>query len=99
TLLQVPWLVVGSLAVVVVGKPIVVALMLGVMRYPLRTVLTVPAALGQIGEFSFILAGVGRMLGVLPAIATDVVVAVSIGTIAINPLVARLTGAASHKLL
>ena len=99
TLLEVPWLVVGALAVVVVGKPIVVALMLGVMRYPLRTVLTVPAALAQIGEFSFILAGVGRMLGVLPAIATDVVVAVSIGSIVINPLGARLIAPAERVLL
>jgi len=64
--------------------------MLGVMGYPLRTVLTVPSALAQIGEFSFILAGVGRMLGVLPAIATDVVVAVSIASIVINPLASRL---------
>jgi len=90
TLLEEPWLVAGALAVVVVGKPIVVALMLGVMGYPLRTVLTVPSALAQIGEFSFILAGVGRMLGVLPAIATDVVVAVSIASIVINPLASRL---------
>jgi len=99
TLLKVPWLVAGALAVVMVGKPIVVALMLGVMGYPLRTVLTVPAALAQIGEFSFILAAVGRMLGVLPAIATDVVVAVSIGSIVINPLVSRLIEPAERMLL
>ena len=90
TLIEHPWLVAAALAVVVVGKPLVVALMLAVMRYPLRTVLSVPSALAQIGEFSFILAGVGRTLGVLPAIATDVVVAVSIGSIVINPLVSRL---------
>ena len=99
TLLEVPWLVVGALAVVVVGKPVVVALMLGVMRYPLRTVLTVPAALAQIGEFSFILAAVGRMLGVLPAIATDVVVAVSIGSIVVNPLISRLIAPTERILL
>jgi CPA2 family monovalent cation:H+ antiporter-2 len=99
TLLEVPWLVTGALAVVVVGKPIVVALMLGVMGYPLRTVLTVPSALAQIGEFSFILAGVGRMLGILPAIATDVVVAVSIGSIVINPLMSRLIEPAERVLL
>ena len=60
-LLEQPWLFAAALAVVVVGKPIVVALMLAVMRYPLRTVLTVPSALAQIGEFSFILAGVGTI--------------------------------------
>ena len=99
TLLEETWLVASALAVVVVGKPIVVALMLGVMRYPLRTVLTVPSALAQIGEFSFILAAVGRMLGVLPAIATDVVIAVSIGSIVINPLVSRLIAPAERVVL
>jgi CPA2 family monovalent cation:H+ antiporter-2 len=99
TLLEQPWLVAGALAVVVVGKPTVVAVLLGVMGYPLRTVLTVPAALAQIGEFSFILAAVGRMLGVLPAIATDVVVAVSIASIVINPLASRLIPPAERALV
>ena len=99
TLLEQPWLVLAALAVVLIGKPIVVAAMLAFMRYPLRTVLSVPSALAQIGEFSFILAGVGRSLGVLPQIATDVVVAVSIGSIVINPLAARLIGPAERTLL
>ena len=89
-LLEEPWLLVAALAVVVVGKPLVVVLILAVMRYPLRTVLTVPSALAQIGEFSFILAAVGRSLGVLPAVATDIIVAVSITSIVINPFAARL---------
>jgi CPA2 family monovalent cation:H+ antiporter-2 len=80
----------AALAVVVVGKPLVVALVLALLGYPLRTVLTVPSALAQIGEFSFILTALGRSLGVLPAVATDIVVAVSIGSIVINPPIARL---------
>jgi CPA2 family monovalent cation:H+ antiporter-2 len=80
----------AALAVVVVGKPLVVAGVLLVLRYPLRTVLTVPSVLAQIGEFSFILAGLGRMLGVLPPAASDVVVAVSIVSIVITPPLARL---------
>jgi CPA2 family monovalent cation:H+ antiporter-2 len=98
-LIDEPWLVAAALAVVVIGKPIVVAVMLAVMRYPLRTVLSVPAALAQIGEFSFILAGVGRSLNLLPAVATDVVVAVSIGSILINPLASRIIGPAERMLL
>ena len=98
TLIENPWLVAAALAVVVIGKPLVVALMLAVMRYPLRTVLSVPSALAQIGEFSFILAGVGRTLDVLPAVATDVVVAVSIGSIVINPLGSRLIEPAERVL-
>ena len=98
-LIDEPWLVAAALAVVVIGKPIVVAVMLAVMRYPLRTVLSVPAALAQIGEFSFILAGVGRSLNLLPDVATDVVVAVSIGSILINPLASRMIGPAERMLL
>jgi len=98
-LLEQPWLVLAALGVVLIGKPIVVAGLLAFMRYPIRTVLSVPTALAQIGEFSFILAGVGRSLGVLPQIATDVVVAVSIGSIVLNPLTARLIAPAERTLL
>jgi CPA2 family monovalent cation:H+ antiporter-2 len=98
-LLEEPWLVLAALAVVVVGKPLVVALLLAVLRYPLRTVLSVPSALAQIGEFSFILAGVGRTLGVLPEIAPDVVVAVSIVSIVVNPVASRIIDPAERLLL
>jgi CPA2 family monovalent cation:H+ antiporter-2 len=64
-----------------------------------RASLTVATSVAQIGEFSFILAGVGRMLGVLPDIATDIVVAVSIGSIVINPLVSRLIQPAERMLV
>src|SRR5688572_3908752 len=52
-LFSAPWLGLAALGVVVVAKPLVAALVLTVMRYPIHTVLTVPAALAQIGEFSF----------------------------------------------
>ena len=88
-LLNAPWLLLGALAVVVVGKPLVAAIVLAVMRYPLHTVLTVPSALAQIGEFSFILAAVARDLGVLPEMALNVVVAISIISIVINPVASK----------
>ena len=43
-------------------------------------------ALAQIGEFSFILSSIGRDLGILTAEATNTLVAVSIISIVINPL-------------
>jgi CPA2 family monovalent cation:H+ antiporter-2 len=49
----------------------------------------VPSALAQIGEFSFIMTAVGRQLGVLPDNATNIVVAVSIISIIINPPASR----------
>jgi CPA2 family monovalent cation:H+ antiporter-2 len=98
-LLEQPGLVLAGLSIVVVAKPMIVALVLAVMRYPLRTVLTVPSALAQIGEFSFILSALGRNLGVLPAVATDVVVAVSMASIVINPPVARLIAPTERLIL
>ncbi len=59
------------------------------VRYPLRVALSVAAALAQIGEFSFILATLGRELGVLTMAATNVLVAASIVSIVVNPLAYR----------
>ena len=88
-LFSAPWLALAALGVVVIAKPIVAALMLTVMRYPAHTVLTVPAALAQIGEFSFILAALARDLRVLPEVGLNIVVAVSIASILINPVMAK----------
>ena len=91
-LLDAPWLMLGALAVVVVGKPLVAAVVLALMRYPLHTVLTVPSALAQIGEFSFILAALARDVGILPDMALNVIVAVSIVSIVINPVASKAIG-------
>ncbi len=89
-LLEEPWLVLAALGVVLVAKPLAAAVMLLAMRYPLRTVLTVAVSLGQIGEFSFIMTALGRERGILPASAMNIVVAVSIVSITLNPITSRL---------
>jgi CPA2 family monovalent cation:H+ antiporter-2 len=88
-LLSAPWLALAALGVVVIAKPMIAALVLTLMRYPIHTVLTVPAALAQIGEFSFILAALARDLRVLPEVGLNIVVAVSIASILINPVMAK----------
>ena len=88
-LLAAPWLTLAALGIVVVAKPFVVAVVVALMRYPVHTVLTVPAALAQIGEFSFILAALARDLGILPELGLHIVVAVSIASIVINPVAAK----------
>jgi len=55
-------------------------------RYPLNTALVVSASLAQIGEFSFILAGLGLSLGLLPAEGMSLVLAGALISIALNPL-------------
>jgi CPA2 family monovalent cation:H+ antiporter-2 len=60
------------------------------MKYPFRAALTVAISLAQIGEFSFILAAIGRELGVLTTTATNAIVATSIASIVLNPVAYRM---------
>jgi len=89
-LVDAPWLVAASVGIVVVGKPLFSWLLVLLLRQSPRTALSVGLALGQIGEFSFILAAVGSSLGLLPAQATSAMVVAAIVSIALNPLLRRL---------
>jgi CPA2 family monovalent cation:H+ antiporter-2 len=88
-LLAAPWLTISALGIVVIARPVTAAVVLALRRYPLHTVLTVPAALAQIGEFSFILAALARDLLIIPDVALNIVVAVSIASILINPIASK----------
>ena len=81
-----PLAVLGVLLVVVVVKAAVAAGLMLAFRQPLRTALTVAASLAQIGEFSFILAGLGGMLGLLSEAASDLIIAGAVLSIVLNPL-------------
>ncbi len=85
-----PGLVLAALAVIVIGKPLAAFGIVLFLRYPLKVALSVSVALAQIGEFSFILAKMGEHLHILPKEATTVLVASSILSITINPLLYRL---------
>jgi CPA2 family monovalent cation:H+ antiporter-2 len=60
------------------------------LNYPLHVGLSVAIALSQIGEFSFILATLGKELKTLPGTAVDVLVACSMISITLNPVLYRL---------
>jgi CPA2 family monovalent cation:H+ antiporter-2 len=82
-------LIAAALALILVVKPLTtlaVALLLGA---GLETAVTVAVALSQIGEFSFILAALGRRLGLLPEEATQALVAASIVSITLSPVLFR----------
>ncbi len=75
------------LAIVILGKSLAAFFLVLLFRYPLNTALTVSASLAQIGEFSFILAGLGIQLGLMPLEGQSLILAGSIISIALNPLV------------
>ncbi|MFL6707203.1 MAG: YbaL family putative K(+) efflux transporter [Massilia sp.] len=91
-LVQMPLQVLAVIAVIVFGKSLAAGLLVLLLRYPLNTALTVSASLAQIGEFSFILAGVGMQLKLLPAEGQSLILAGAIISIAINPLLFAAVG-------
>lgn len=62
-----PAAVLGTVLVVVAGKSIAAYLIVRAFGHAKRTALTVSAGLAQIGEFSFVLIGVGMALQLVPA--------------------------------
>jgi CPA2 family monovalent cation:H+ antiporter-2 len=84
------WMIGLTCLVILVGKPIAALLVVRMLNYPVHVGLSVAIALSQIGEFSFILATLGKELKILPGIAVDVLVASSIISIALNPVLYRL---------
>ncbi|TPQ28828.1 cation:proton antiporter domain-containing protein, partial [Cupriavidus pinatubonensis] len=85
-LIEQPLHVLGTVAIIIVGKSIAAFALVLAFRYPLNTALTVSASLAQIGEFSFILAGLGLSLGLLPAEGMSLVLAGALISIALNPV-------------
>jgi CPA2 family monovalent cation:H+ antiporter-2 len=77
---------IAALLIVTLGKSAAALLIVLAFRHPLRTALTISASLAQIGEFSFILAGLGVSLGLLPQEGRDLILAVAILSILLNPL-------------
>lgn len=69
-----------------IGKTLAAIGLVLAFRYPLNTALTVGASLAQIGEFSFILAGLGVVLGLLPKEGQSLILAGALISIALNAL-------------
>jgi len=86
-LVDAPWRVAATVGVIVLGKSIAAVGLVLALRYPVKTALTVAASLAQVGEFSFILAGLGMSLGLLPKEGQSLILAGALISMALNPLV------------
>jgi CPA2 family monovalent cation:H+ antiporter-2 len=96
--LREPWLLLATLAIIMIGKPIAGLLIVRAFGHPQSTALLVSASRAQIGEFSFILAGLGVGLGLLPETGRDLILAGSILSILLNPLVFVLADRVQARL-
>jgi monovalent cation:H+ antiporter-2, CPA2 family len=88
-----PFRVLAALAIIVLGKSLVACLIVRAFQYPVGPALTVAASLAQIGEFSFMLAGLGMTLGLLPPEGQHLILAGALLSITLNPLVFRIVEA------
>jgi CPA2 family monovalent cation:H+ antiporter-2 len=86
-LVREPLAVLAVLLVIVAGQSLAAFGIVLAFGYPVPTALTVSASLAQIGEFSFILAGLGVALGLLPPEGRDLILAGALLSITLNPLV------------
>jgi CPA2 family monovalent cation:H+ antiporter-2 len=97
-LVEEPLHVILVVAIVVIGKSTAAFLIVTGIGYGLRTAVTAAAALAQIGEFSFILVGLGISLELLPDEATNLILAGALFSITLNPFIFRYVDDV-HRLL
>ncbi|MBY6015096.1 Kef family K(+) transporter [Qipengyuania gaetbuli] len=82
-----PWPLLATVAIIIFGKSIVAYGIVRAFRFSNEAALTVSASLAQIGEFSFILAGLGVGLNILPHEGRDLILAGAILSIFANPFI------------
>jgi CPA2 family monovalent cation:H+ antiporter-2 len=89
-----PLAVLAVLFVILIGKSLAAFVIVLALGYPISTALIVSASLAQIGEFSFILAGLGIALGLMPVEGRDLILAGALLSLMVNPLAFAAVGPA-----
>ena len=89
-LVEQPGPVLATVAIIVVGKSLAAFALVRAFGHTNQTALTVSVSLAQIGEFSFILAGLGVGLEVLPETGRDLILAGALLSILVNPILFTL---------
>ena len=84
--LKEPLPLLATLFIILFGKSLAAYAIVRVFGYSNSTALTISASLAQIGEFSFILVGLGVSLSLMSERGRDLVLAGAIITIMLNPL-------------
>ncbi|WP_038888391.1 YbaL family putative K(+) efflux transporter [Cronobacter dublinensis] len=85
-LVQQPLAVLGTLLIILFGKSLAAFILVKLFGHSRRTALTIAVSLAQIGEFAFILAGLGMALDLLPQDGQNLVLAGAILSIMLNPV-------------
>ncbi|WP_337228007.1 YbaL family putative K(+) efflux transporter [Proteus faecis] len=89
-LIEHPLGILATLAIIIIGKSVAALLLVRMFGHSRRTALTISVSLAQIGEFAFILAGLGVALNVLEPDARNLVLAGALVSIMLNPVLFSL---------
>jgi CPA2 family monovalent cation:H+ antiporter-2 len=90
TLVRQPLGVLTVVSIIVLGKALAALAITSLYKLPLRTGLLIAVALAQVGEFSFVLAGMGVRLDLMTQDTYNLILASALISIAINPILFRL---------
>lgn len=89
-LIREPLLVLATLAIVVIGKPIAAYIISRALRQTIHNSWIIAVSLAQIGEFSFILASLALKLNIFSPNLYDAILASALISIAVNPLLMKI---------
>jgi len=97
-LLQNIWVLLGLVAVTMLGKAVIVTGIVRSFGYSLKTALTVGTGINQIGEFSFVLAGVAQGSGIFSDRLYGLVVGTTAATLLLTPLILKIAPNLLHRM-
>jgi CPA2 family monovalent cation:H+ antiporter-2 len=94
------WVALSTVVVaIVIGKPLVIWVLLRAFGQTHRHALGTGMCLGQVGEFSFVLAAVARASGILSDDQFKLIVAATITTLFLTPYLVAAAPAVSHWIV
>jgi CPA2 family monovalent cation:H+ antiporter-2 len=85
------WILLGLVAIAMLGKAVIVTILVRLFGHSLKTAFTVGLGINQIGEFSFVLAGVAQRQGLFSPRFYGLIVGTTAATLLITPFLLRLT--------
>ena len=89
-IIEAPAALCATIFIILIAKTAAAYVVVRVFGHQVPTSLVISVSLAQIGEFSFILAGLGVALAVLPEAARNLILAGAIISILVNPLLMEL---------
>ena len=94
-----PAALLATLFIVLVGKSVAAFAIVVLFRHTVGVGMTIAASLAQVGEFSFILAGLGVTMNILPGAGRDLVLAAAMISIVLNPFAFALSARLARRLV